>query len=134
MRRVRWSELDAVAREDVLRRPAQSVAAEVSASVAGLIATVRRDGDDALRELTRRFDGVQLDTFAVLPAAFDEARASLPDALRQAIDDAAERIRVFHEAGMAQPYAIDTAPGVRCERMLRPIRRVGLYVPAGSAP
>jgi len=35
---------------------------------------------------------------------------------------------------MTAPYSIDTAPGVRCERILRPIRRIGLYVPAGSAP
>ena len=44
------------------------------------------------------------------------------------------RIELYHRAGMTQPYAVDTAPGVRCERILRPIARVGLYVPAGSAP
>ena len=47
---------------------------------------------------------------------------------------AAERIELFHRASALQPVAVDTAPGVRVERMLRPVGRVGLYVPAGSAP
>ncbi|WP_133480114.1 histidinol dehydrogenase [Cognatilysobacter segetis] len=134
MRRVRWSDLDAAAREALLRRPAQVVAADVTASVAGLIAEVRRDGDDALRALTRRFDGAEPDVFEVAPEAFEAAESELSSALTRAIDDAAARIRAFHAAGMTTPYALDTAPGVRCERILRPIRRVGLYVPAGSAP
>lgn len=134
MKRVRWSDLDAAARVDLLRRPAQVVAADVSAAVADLIAEVRRDGDDALRALTRRFDGADLTSFDVTPDAVAAAEAGLPSTLKRAIDDAASRIRRFHEAGIAAPYAVDTAPGVRCERILRPIRRVGLYVPAGSAP
>ncbi|WP_133498536.1 histidinol dehydrogenase [Cognatilysobacter terrigena] len=134
MKRVRWSDLDAAARGELLRRPAQIVADDVTASVAALIAQVRRDGDVALRALTSRFDGIELDRFEVDAAAFDEAEAALPVELKRAIDEAAKRIRAFHEASMAQPVALDTAPGVRCERILRPIRRVGLYVPAGSAP
>ena len=126
MRRVRWSDLDAVAREDLLRRPAQVVAADVAASVAELIAKVRRGGDGALRELTRRFDGAELDAFEVGPQAFEAAESRLPLELKRAIDEAASRIRAFHAAGMTAPYAVDTAPGVRCERILRPIRRVGL--------
>ena len=50
------------------------------------------------------------------------------------MEQAAARIEAFHAAGMAKPYAVETAPGVVCERVIRPIRRVGLYVPAGSAP
>src|SRR3546814_12564858 len=48
--------------------------------------------------------------------------------------EAAQRIERFHAEGMQQPYKIETAPGVECERVVRPIGRVGLYVPAGSAP
>src|SRR5690606_15128737 len=62
------------------------------------------------------------------------AVASLPVELREAIAEAAGRIRAFHEAGMQQDYAVTTADGVECRRVVRPIRRVGLYVPAGSAP
>ncbi|GAB6196412.1 histidinol dehydrogenase [Lysobacter xanthus] len=129
-----WSALDADARAELLRRPAQRVAEEVTAGVATLIAEVRAHGDAAVRALTSRFDGVELARFEVDGTAFCEANAVLPAALKRAIDEAAGRIRAFHEATMAAPVVVDTAPGVRCERMLRPIRRVGLYVPAGSAP
>jgi histidinol dehydrogenase len=134
MRRVSWSALDAAEREALLRRPAQAVAADVTTSVAALIAQVRSGGDAAVSSLTQRFDGARLDALEVDAAAFEEAAAQLAAPLKRAIDDAASRIRTFHEAGMNPPYAVETAPGVRCERILRPIRRVGLYVPAGSAP
>ena len=134
MKRVRWSDLDAAAREEMLRRPAQRVADDVTAAVAALVSTVRNGGDAALRELTQRFDGSAPATFEVEEQAFADAEAALTPGLRGAIDEAAARIRAFHAASMTQPVAIDTAPGVRCERVLRPIRRVGLYVPAGSAP
>ncbi|MGH8083006.1 MAG: histidinol dehydrogenase, partial [Lysobacter sp.] len=101
---------------------------------AAILAAVRSEGDAALRRYAERFDGGVPERFAVSAEEFDTAVAGLSAPLRAAIDEAAERIRRFHQAGMTQPYALDTAPGVRCERVLRPIRRVGLYVPAGSAP
>lgn len=134
MRRIDWSRLDAGERREALRRPSQQVAASVTAMVAALIEDVGSRGDAALRDLTLRFDGVALATFAVDEQEFAAAERTLAAPLRAAIDEAAVRITVFHRAGMAPPYEIDTAPGVRCERMLRPVRRVGLYVPAGSAP
>lgn len=134
MRRVDWNRLDEAQQRNVLRRPAQLAAADVTKAVSELIADVIARGDVALRELTERFDGVSLADFAVGADEFAAAEQALPEPLRAAIDEAAARITVFHRAGMSAPYALDTAPGVRCERMLRPIQRVGLYVPAGSAP
>jgi len=134
MRRIDWDRIDEAQRRDALRRPAQRAAAALTATVAALIADVIARGDAALRELTLCFDGVDLADFAVAADEFAAAESALTAPLRAAIDEAAERITVFHRAGMTPPYAVDTAPGVRCERMLRPIRRVGLYVPAGSAP
>lgn len=134
MKRIEWNGLDAAQRRLTLRRPAQQTGAETAATVAALIDDVRARGDVALRELTSRFDGAELGGFAVSDVEFADAEASLSPALRTAIDEAATRIERFHQAGMTGPYGLETAPGVRCERMLRPIRRVGLYVPAGSAP
>ena len=134
MKRIQWSALDDTQRARMLRRPTQQAAATVSASVAALINEVVVRGDAAVRELTQRFDRVALTDFGVTAEEFAAAEASLAAPLRAAIDEAAARIEQFHRAGMSLPYAIDTAPGVRCERVLRPIRRVGLYVPAGSAP
>ena len=134
MRRVDWNRLDAAGRRALLARPAMSRSPEVAADVARIVAQVRADGDHTLRALTRRYDGAQLDRFDVTAAEFDAAERALPDDLRRAIGEAAARIRAFHAAGAPQPYEVETAPGVRCARVLRPIDPVGLYVPAGSAP
>lgn len=134
MNRLYWSQLDATAQAQALQRPVQAVAARTRESVAALIAAVRDDGDAALREISLRFDGVAPASFEVTDDEFAAAERAVPAELRQAMIDAAERIRVFHKAGMSAGYAVETAPGVRCERMVRPIGRVGLYVPAGSAP
>nr|WP_298129504.1 histidinol dehydrogenase [uncultured Pseudoxanthomonas sp.] len=129
-----WNALDDVAREGLLARPVQTVAQRTRDAVAGLLADVQARGDLALREVTARFDGVELATFEVSEEEFAAAHTAVPADLRQAMQEAAERIEAFHRAGMAQPYAVETAPGVVCERMILPIPRVGLYAPAGSAP
>jgi len=134
MNRLDWNSLDAQARMQALTRPAQTVAAQTRAAVAQLLDDVRGRGDAALREITARFDGVVLRSFEVGADEFAAAEAAVPAVLREAMAQAAARIEAFHRAGMAQPYAVETAPGVVCERVVRPIGRVGLYVPAGSAP
>ena len=132
--RLQWSQLDADARRTALQRPAQRMSAQVSATVASIIHEVRTRGDAALHELGMRFDGVALDDLLVSADEFAAASEAVPAELKAAIGDAASRIERYHHAGMMQPYVVDTADGVRCERILRGIARVGLYVPAGSAP
>ena len=129
-----WTTLDEAARAGLLARPVQAVAQRTRDAVAGLLADVRARGDAALRDVTTRFDGVELASFAVSDEEFAAAQATVPTELRDAMREAAGRIEAFHKAGMAQPYAVETAPGVVCERVIRPIPRVGLYVPAGTAP
>lgn len=129
-----WSELSDPERLDVLRRGTAAAGPEVTTGVAAILEQVRSRGDAALRELTARLDGAELDEMEVSVADRDSAAASLAPELRAAICEAAGRIRTFHEAGMQTGYAVETAPGVVCERVVRPIRQVGLYVPAGSAP
>jgi len=134
MNRLMWSELDEMARTEALQRPVQRVAAQTRQAVAAVIAQVREGGDEALRALTARFDAVQLDELEVSAAEFMAAEQAVAPELRQAMAEAAARLTRFHEAGMARGYSVETAPGVVCERVVRPIGRVGLYVPAGSAP
>ncbi len=129
-----WNALDAAAQAGALTRPVQTVAAQTRESVAGLIEQVRSRGDAALREITERFDGIAPERFEVSEAEFAAAELAVPAELRIAMQQAADRIDRFHRAGMAQPYSVETAPGVVCEKVIRPISRVGLYVPAGSAP
>lgn len=134
MKRYDWNSLDAAARAAALARPLAGEQADVDAAVRRVFAQVQADGDGVLRALTRRFDGVELDTLAVDEAAFAAAEAAVADELREAMREAIGRLRTWHAAGMGQGFEVETAPGVACGRVLRPIRRVGLYVPAGSAP
>ena len=132
--RLDWSGLAADARAQALQRPVQAVAAQTREAVAAVVEAVRLRGDEALREFGARFDGVALETFEVGEAEFAAAEREVAPALLSAMRDAASRIERFHAAGMPAAYAVETAPGVVCERVVRAIARVGLYVPAGSAP
>jgi histidinol dehydrogenase len=134
MKRLEWNALSEPARREALARPAQSRGAELRHGVGRIIAAVRERGDLALRELSAEYDRCTLDAIAVDEAEFAAAEAALDPGLKTAIREAAGRIDLFHRAAALQPVAVETAPGVRVERMLRPIHRVGLYVPAGSAP
>ena len=134
MKRIVWNQLPAADRAACLARPGAEGQAEIEAAVRRVFDQVGADGDSALRALTRRFDGVELGAFEVTAEEFNAAIAGVPASLRQALADASERLITWHRAGMAAEFEVETAPGVRCGRILRPIRRVGLYVPAGTAP
>jgi histidinol dehydrogenase len=134
MKRLDWNALDEASRCAALARPAQSRADDLRRGVEQIIASVRTGGDTALLELSKKYDHCTLDAIEVSEAEFDEAETALAPELKAAIHEAAERIETFHRAAAPQPVSVDTAPGVRVERVLRPISRVGLYVPAGSAP
>jgi len=134
MKRIDWNTLSETERNDALARPAQSRAEELRHGVERIVAEVRAKGDVALRELSARYDRCALDVIEVSDAEFAAAEAKLAPELKAAIREAAERIETFHRATAPQPVGVNTAVGVRVERMLRPISRVGLYVPAGSAP
>ncbi|HSN00316.1 MAG TPA: histidinol dehydrogenase [Rudaea sp.] len=129
-----WRALSVAQRAAALRRPALLQSAQIADDVAEIIARVRADGDTALRDLTRRYDRVELASLAVTAAEFAAAGASLDSGLREAIDRAKARIEIFHRATAPAPVRIETAAGVVCERIARPIAPIGLYVPAGSAP
>ena len=129
-----WDQLDEGQRALVLQRPALTADLDLGQRVREIIARVRRDGDAALRAMTQEFDGVALDSLQVQAREFEAAEARLTDTQKAAIRGAAANIEAFHAAQLPQALRVDTAPGVRCERISRPIARVGLYVPAGSAP
>ena len=134
MKRIDWNTLNDAERDDALARPAQSRAEALRLGVERIVAEVRSKGDVALRELTARYDHCTLDAIEVGEAEFAAAETALAPALKAAIREAATRIDAFHSAAAPQAVGVNTAVGVRVERILRPIRRVGLYVPAGSAP
>ncbi len=134
MRILEWRRASARERDDALRRPALRDAAAVDAAVREIIDSVRRGGDAALGEFTRRFDGVRVDALRASAADFAAAEHAIGAEAVAAIDTAIENVRRFHAAQVALPLVVETAPGVRCERRSVPIGAVGLYVPAGPAP
>ena len=134
MRVYGWNRLSVSEQARLLQRPALAEDERLQASVAAIVARVREDGDQALRELTEELDGVRLTALAVSPAELDAAASTLSDDEKTAIARAQSNIHRFHEAQLPRTVKVETAPEVVCERVSRPIARVGLYVPAGSAP
>ena len=134
MRILNWQFLSGAQREEALRRPALRDAPAVAEAARSIIESVRRDGDAAVLALTEKFDGVRPASLQVAPREFEDAERSLNEAQLAAIDRAIANVRRFHEAQGSRPLRIETSPGVVCERISVPIRAVGLYVPAGSAP
>ena len=129
-----WKDLSDDERRALLVRPALRNDAKLRDGVAKIVARVRADGDAALYELTAKFDGVQLESLEVSAEELDQAGAQLTETQRKAIRAAARNIEKFHKPQYPQALVVDTARGVRCERVARAIEHVGLYVPAGSAP
>jgi len=134
MRILDWNSLSERERRAALARPSLESRADITATALEVINTVRAEGDKALHAYTERFDGVKLKTLAVSREEFAAARKELTAVQIAAIERAIDNVRRFHEAQVPRPFAMDTMPGVRCERIVRPIQAVGLYVPAGSAP
>lgn len=134
MRTVTWQTLSDEQQNAVLQRPAIAEGANITAAVSAVVDKVKQDGDAALKELTAKFDGVELDNIRVTSQEIDEASERLTPEMKAALEQAYKNISVFHNAQKPQPIKVETQPGVLCEQVTRPINTVGLYIPGGSAP
>lgn len=129
-----WQALSSQQRASALARPAVALAARTLAEAGAIIEEVRSSGDAALVRYARELDGVELTDFSVSSAEFAAARGAMQAADIAALERAIANVDAFHRATRPADVAIEVQPGVRCERLIRPIGAVGLYVPAGSAP
>lgn len=129
-----WKTLSPARQAEVLTRPALGDEADISTVVRDIIAAVRSRGDEALRELSQRFERAPREQLRVSDAEVDAACARLGDDIKGAIEAAIANIRTFHAAQVQPVVRVETQPGVLCELRTQPISRVGLYVPGGSAP
>ncbi|GAB2663624.1 histidinol dehydrogenase [Vibrio panuliri] len=134
MRSVVWQSLSETQQDAVLERPAIAEGANITAAVSDVIAQVRSQGDAALVELTEKFDRVKPESIRVTKAEIDAASARLSETMKQALEQAYANIAKFHKAQKPQAIKVETQPGVLCEQVTRPIQKVGLYIPGGSAP
>jgi histidinol dehydrogenase len=117
------SKLAVLTRYDAAQDPA------VQRAVRGIIADVRKRGDAAVREYTKKFDGVAPSEHAVSPRCLDSIPRDQADALRMAH----ERIRAFHERQLQRSWDFTDADGTRLGQQVSALERVGLYVPGGKA-
>ncbi|MDR3273537.1 MAG: histidinol dehydrogenase [Flavobacteriaceae bacterium] len=95
---------------------------------------VKNSGDEALRKYTLEFDKVCMDSFKVSEQEIQGAENQITEELKQAIFQARENIKKFHESQKEKSQIIDIQKGVKCWREARAIEKVGLYVPGGTAP
>ncbi|KMT66574.1 histidinol dehydrogenase [Catenovulum maritimum] len=129
-----WQSLSPEQQASVLQRPALGDSAKLSELVKDIISQVRQDGDQAIFELTKKFDGLDLADLRVSKAEIDNSENELGDNIKAAIELAHKQVKVFHEAQKQDVIKVETTPGVICELHNQPIEAVGLYIPGGTAP
>ena len=105
----------------------------IRARVAGIVARVAQDGDDALRALALELDGVRLESLEVPRAVWRRALASVDPALRRAMERCAANVASAHRAFLPSAQETETEPGITVGRRPDPLARVGVYAPGGRA-
>lgn len=118
---------------EILKRPTQTVS-DIEEIVNSIFKEVKSDGDTVIKKYTDQFDQVKLDSLLVSPSEIEIAGDAVSDALKQAINLAKVNIEKFHAAQKTSKVEVETMPGVECWQEKRPIQKVGLYIPGGTAP
>jgi histidinol dehydrogenase len=124
-KRQQWSEL--------ATRPTQDYAA-LEDTVQLIFKEVQAKGDVAVQKYTNLFDGVSLDNLKVSQVELSSSASKVSSALKSALQQAKENIETFHKAQQTPIVTVETTPGVICWQEKRPIEKVGLYIPGGTAP
>jgi len=117
----------------MLKRPTQTIEA-VENTVTAIFDDVKRNGDDGVKRYTEIFDGVSLDDLIVSGKEISAAENALSNELKEAIQQAKKAIEKFHLAQKTEKVIVETVEGVECWQEKRPIQKVGLYIPGGTAP
>ncbi len=117
----------------ILKRPTQTIG-DIEVTVKEIFMEVQINGDKAIAKYTSLFDGVEFDNSAVSKLEIDQAISTIPSALKGAIQLAKSNIEKFHSAQKTAKVEIETIEGVNCWQEKRPIQKIGLYIPGGTAP
>jgi len=120
-----WSEL--------LKRPTRTFK-DIETTVDDIFKNIQQRGDDAVLKYTSMFDGVDLESIEISNSEIENAESHVSDELKSAIQLAKSNIHTFHEAQKTEPVKVETQPGVTCWQAKKPIQKVGLYIPGGTAP
>lgn len=117
----------------ILERPTKTVN-DIEVTVKEIFAAVQKDGDVAVSNYTTQFDGVSFENIEVTTTEIETAIAAIPDELKAAIVLAKANVEKFHQAQKTSRVSVETVEGVECWQEKRPIQKVGLYIPGGTAP
>ena len=117
----------------LLERPTKTVD-DIEATVKEIFAAVQSKGDEAVNKYTAKFDGIALENNLVSDTEIQQANEVVSAELKAAIQLAKSNIEKFHAAQRTNRVSIETAPGVQCWQEKRPIQKIGLYIPGGTAP
>ncbi len=119
--------------EAVLKRPTQEVD-QIEGIVNQIFKEIKADGDQVIRKYTQQFDGVALENNKVTETELEEGISLVSEELKKAILQAKSNIEIFHKAQRTSKIEVETTEGVACWQEKRPIQKVGLYIPGGTAP
>lgn len=117
----------------LLKRPTQTVN-DIESTVNQIFEDVQRNGDIAVSKYTKLFDGADLQSNLVTEQEIEEASSKLSSALKAAITKAKSNIETFHKAQITEKVSVETSVGITCWQEKRAIQKVGIYIPAGTAP
>lgn len=118
---------------EILKRPTQSFES-IEETVISIFSDIKRNGDDGVLRYSSIFDGVELTNFFVSKEEITAAENMISDDLKEAIKIAKQHIEKFHIAQKTSKVVVETVEGVVCWQEKRPIQKVGLYIPGGTAP
>ena len=118
---------------EILKRPTQTVK-EIETTVNQVFEDVQKNGDTAIKKYTKKFDKVAVKSLKVTQEEISIAVEAVSSELKKAIQQAAANIEKFHKAQKTEKIYQETTPGVVCWQEKRPIEKVGLYIPGGTAP
>ena len=118
---------------EIIQRPTQTIE-DIEATVSQIFDEVAQKGDIAISKYTSFFDGVSVDDMALKANAIEVASSKVSAELKEAIYLAKNNIEKFHKAQITKKISIETTEGVYCWQEKRPIEKVGLYIPGGTAP
>ena len=136
IRRMTTTEPDFLSRLDALLAFESSTDDSIETAVAGILADVRRRGDAAVIDYTRRFDQLSVTSMAELElpkSELDAALSALPTAQREALETAVTRVAEYHQRQLMESWSYPEEDGTRLGQKITPLDRAGLYVPGGKA-
>jgi histidinol dehydrogenase len=119
--------------DSLLKRPTQDFAS-LESDVKAIFEDIKQNGNSAVKKYTQLFDGIAIDELEVDKQSIANSEHNISSALKTAIDIAYDNIYRFHFAQKQSTIKVETMPGVSCWQSSKPIEKVGLYIPGGSAP